>query len=106
MSERLKAQATWKDVNANTFQAFVQFGYTGDYSVPVMILQEREEQLRERDADDIMKDEALSLGDESSWGLTIPRKDKKRQKEKVVSVAFRVPYLYGQRTSVQICEKL
>ena len=49
MSESLKAQATWKDVNANTFQAFVQFGYTGDYSVPVMILQEQEEQLRKRD---------------------------------------------------------
>src|SRR2546423_1051763 len=88
MSESLKAQATWKDVNANTFQAFVQFGYTGDYSVPVMILQGREEQLRKQDADDTMKDEALSPGDEFGLGFTILRKDKKRQKEKASPSPF------------------
>ena len=55
MSESLNAQATWKHLNPNTFQAFAQFGYTEDYSIPVMILQEREEQFHHRETDDMVE---------------------------------------------------
>jgi len=37
MSESLAGEATWQDVDQETFIRFTQFAYTGDYSVPVMI---------------------------------------------------------------------
>lgn len=40
MKESLEAKVVWKDVSKETFQAFAQFAYTGDYSVPPLMLQE------------------------------------------------------------------
>ena len=73
-----------EDVNANTFQAFVQFGYTGDYSVPVMIFQEPEEQ----DTDSIAKDEVHVAEDEFDWGFSTSTKARKRQKAKESLLPF------------------
>ena len=79
MSESLNAQAIWKDVNANTFQAFVQFGYIGDYSFPAMIFHELEEQ----DTDSKAKDEVPVAEDEFDWGFSTSTKARKHQKAKV-----------------------
>jgi hypothetical protein len=38
MSEGTAGAATWKDVDEETFLRFSQFAYTGDYSVPKMIV--------------------------------------------------------------------
>jgi len=38
MSESLAAEATWQDVDQETFIRFTHFAYTGDYSVPVMVV--------------------------------------------------------------------
>lgn len=34
LSEAQAARTTWKDVSKETFERFVQFAYTGDYSIP------------------------------------------------------------------------
>ncbi|CZR54968.1 uncharacterized protein PAC_04853 [Phialocephala subalpina] len=46
MSESLAGEATWKDVDQETFIRFIQFAYTGDYSVPVMIVKASDQSLR------------------------------------------------------------
>ncbi|PGH07513.1 hypothetical protein AJ79_06248 [Helicocarpus griseus UAMH5409] len=38
MNESLEGKAKWEDVDPDTFMRFTQFAYTGDYSVPKMIL--------------------------------------------------------------------
>jgi hypothetical protein len=88
MSESLNAQTTWRDVKANTFRAFVQFGYTGDCSAPAMILQELKEPYRQPDADEQVKAEAPLPEDDFGWEFTASRKDRKRQKEKASPSPF------------------
>ena len=98
MSESLNARTTWTDVKASTFKAFVQFGYTGDYSVPAMILQEGKESFNEPDADekdaqtalqeDEKEAEAPPPGDDDEWSIFTAKKIKKRQKEKASSSSF------------------
>jgi hypothetical protein len=38
MSESMNGLASWKDVDEKTFVRFAQFAYTGDYSVPQMVV--------------------------------------------------------------------
>jgi len=40
LSESEAGHATWEDVSKDTFVQFAQFAYTGDYSVPILLMPE------------------------------------------------------------------
>jgi hypothetical protein len=83
MLESLAGEARWKDVDKTTFINFAQFAYTGDYSVPTMIVKASDqpppqdgmalaEQISQVEVVDSTTEDLLG-----GWGyLSGPRKDK------------------------------
>jgi hypothetical protein len=45
MLEGSAGQAKWEDVDMETFARFAQFAYTGDYSIPTMIVRSSKQPL-------------------------------------------------------------
>ncbi len=96
MSESLAGEAIWKDVDEETFIRFTHFAYTGDYSIPTMIV--------EASAQDIVNEvekvedlppepePELEPAEENGFGFgsyTTPKKRKKRERASALrSIAF------------------
>jgi hypothetical protein len=85
MSESLAGEAKWKDVDKTTFIKFTQFAYTGDYSVPTMIVKASDQTLPQDEmalAEPISQVEVVEPAAEDmfgGWGsLSAPRRDKKK----------------------------
>ena len=80
MSESASRVVTWIDVDQETFVRFAQFAYTGDYSVPKMIVNGQFHQQKQCEKPKEVKNELWSVPEpppfESSWG----KKDKKKSK--------------------------
>jgi len=69
----------WKHVGKGTFERFVQFAYTGDYSIPTPAVR--------KEAGGSWKTGTIPPDDGFGWGVLAPAKSKKsKKKDKVVAV--------------------
>ncbi len=86
MSESASRVVTWVDVDQETFVRFAQFAYTGDYSVPKMIVcghvHQPMESEKKKEVENDMWFVAEPLQRDDEWGLFSPasKKDKKKKK--------------------------
>jgi hypothetical protein len=86
MSESASRVVTWVDVDQETFVRFAQFAYTGDYSVPKMIVDGQFHQQKQCEKPKEVENELWSVPEslpyDSSWGTfsSASKKDKKKRK--------------------------
>ena len=89
MSEGLSGEARWGDVNKGTFLRFIQFAYTGDYSIPVSQSCNKEASDRQVYTGPVYEEakplESLApytaVDDWGNWGNTYPKKEKDKKKK-------------------------
>lgn len=87
MSESLAGEAKWKDMGQGTFLRFIEFAYTGDYSIPQSSIVKASDQHLEQDLytdmvkEDGMPQEVFPSPPEHwvNWGVSSSKKDKKRR---------------------------
>lgn len=83
MSESASRVVTWVDVDQETFVRFGQFAYTGDYSVPKMIVSGHVHQQKQPEKEKEVKNHIWSLAEpplsEDEWG-SFTKKDKKKKR--------------------------
>jgi hypothetical protein len=77
MSESKAGVAAWKDVGEDTFIRFTQFAYTGDYSVPKMIVSQQVLPPDEDETEVYVGAESQNT-DDLGWGLRSVKKSKKK----------------------------
>ena len=86
MSESASRVVTWGDIDRATFARFAQFAYTGDYSVPKMIVKghvhQQKQFEKEKEVENGIWSVAKPLPYESSWDAfsSASKKDKKKMK--------------------------
>jgi hypothetical protein len=87
MSESASRVVTWVDVDQETFVRFSQFAYTGDYSVPKMIVNGHVHQQKQSEKEKDIENGNWSLAEpllyqDSSWGAfgSASKQEKKRKK--------------------------
>ncbi|KAK0105979.1 hypothetical protein ONS95_004488 [Cadophora gregata] len=87
MSESLAGEAKWKDTGQGTFLRFIEFAYTGDYSIPQSSIVKASDQHLEQDLhtdmvkEDAMPQEVFPSPPEHwvNWRVSSSKKDKKRR---------------------------
>jgi hypothetical protein len=84
MSESTAGVAAWIDVDEATFVRFAQFAYTGDYSVPKMVVsgQERSKSRQEQSVAEVEEIEELGI-EENYWGSLSSASKKNKKKSQV-----------------------
>jgi hypothetical protein len=112
MSEGSAGQAKWEDVDINTFVRFAQFVYTGDYSIPRMIVRSSEQPLSLGTIVDV----ATPLPDEPQknefWGSFGTHSKKAKKKSYLASTptvvrtfsSLRFPLLKSRSNFEDTCE--
>jgi len=72
LPESQVGKAIWKDVDKKTFTRFAQFAYTGDYSVPTMVLEGRD--------DNAVQDPECLPPAEESWAVSFSTSKRSKKK--------------------------
>jgi hypothetical protein len=82
MSESKNGVAFWGEVDEQTFVRFVQFAYTGDYSVQTMVVSyAAHESHRQKEAQNMVKE---PIPEDNGWDFSIPSKYKKSKSKGVL----------------------